>query len=163
MKKLLLILSFVFFGTVTHAQLVKTSTLTVTKSSSYWAAAEFGLTINAENSYLGGHFINGFKVGERFFTGIGLGLGTASNTYGDVVSIPIFAHVSYEFSKSKFSPYVAGNFGYNFIAGDGPIINPSAGLKINLQQGGVRVGIGIDTLFLWEIPALTMNLTYLFH
>ncbi len=66
-----------------------------------------------------------------------------SSRYDKYLEIPVFLHFSCEFMKTKCQPYVSANIGYR-LEYYTMFVQPTAGIKINLPTGGLRLGIGVD-------------------
>ncbi len=154
----------------------------------YWGAAEFATAFNKSvydsDYYFGFQIINGVNLWNDFYVGLGLGMGRYQDYdyswsyYSDRLheleiqyedygfALSFFGHLSYdipvslEFGGIGVSPYVAGNFGYMLFA-DYPVINLSIGFRIGFRNSAIRLGGGIEPLFMFEL-APTINLTYLF-
>ncbi len=129
---------------------------------SYFGAVEYGFTVNYYSFYSGVQIIQGMKV-AGFHLGAGIGFGYSldeGNYYG--FDMPIFAHLSYEFIQKACAPYIAFNVGY-LLFGESLIATPSVGLKLNFKNGtGMRIGVGYEPTFMWDVSALTMNIAYTF-
>ncbi len=106
-----------------------------------------------------GYFYKGFSVGLG--AGIGYGEtycwnGSYEEYYMDI-SLPVFLHVSQEFMKTKVSPYIEVDFGYDLIL-ENPLLHIMAGVDIKARgKQSFRVGGGYDVGYFMPVLSLSYN------
>lgn len=134
MKKLLLTLLCAATAFGSHAQLVQSSSLIVTKQKlpavarGYQQSVDAGynaLLSIAGNDLFGLNYIGGFRFNNTFFLGAGTGLNFRLNNpaFGadggypmklNAVNIPLYAHLRAYFLKERIAPFFALSFGGRF-------------------------------------------------
>jgi len=139
MKKLIVLLVFVFSIFETYSQ------------NGYEKAIELGGSLGVgtySNNTFSAAIINGYRLSDSFFTGIGVGIGYSNAIDAIAISrlgipteyrteallIPIYANFKVNLSKEKISPFVSANIGYTIDANqylkDAPgfMFQPSVGV-----------------------------------
>lgn len=87
---------------------------------------------------------------NKLFIGGGLGLNHTFTEY-ETTSIPLFAHIRYDFFKNNpktISPFVSCRVGYSYATGDksvnGLFINPSVGFRKGISS---TVGLNLSIAY----------------
>lgn len=131
MKKLLLTLLFAATAFGSHAQLVQSSSLIVTKQKLPAVARGYQQSVDAGynallniagNDLFSLNYIGGYRFDDTFFLGTGTGLDFKINNpvfeYGEgypmklnAVNIPLYAHLRVYFLKERIMPFLALSFG----------------------------------------------------
>ena len=131
MKKLLLTLLFAATAFSSHAQLVQSSSLIVTKQKlpavarGYQQSVDAGysaLLSIAGNDLFSLNYIGGFRFDDTFFLGAGTGLNFRLNPPAfdrgngypmklNAVNIPLYVHFRAYFLKERITPFFALSFG----------------------------------------------------
>ncbi len=108
-----------------------------------------------QNNNLKINIINGIKADPNF--AIGLGFGIRYYIKKDILLVPFFLDLQFQFSQKKISPYLSIDLGYSFFTSDefrgyGFLANPSLGVKIAVtNQNALYLGIG------YEIQSVSSN------
>lgn len=159
MKRFLLIVSVLMISVNAFAQ----------KQQGYEKTIEGFATIGmgeVSNTSFGIAMINGYRLNEQIFIGLGVGIGYANEVWsvekvdnytnvkkGESYPVPIFINGKYSLSTSKIAPYVSANVGYtldiNEYIKDAPglMIEPAFGFDFNLndtQFAYVQLGLNIQ-------------------
>lgn len=115
--------------------------------------------VNHKGKFLGWGVEDGFCIqplisagyqSNKLFIGGGLGLNHTFTEDG-ATSIPLFAHIRYDFFKNDpktFSPFISYRVGYSYAAGDfsdsGLFINPSFGFRKGISS---TVGLNLSIAY----------------
>ena len=159
MKKLLLIIGVLMVSANVFAQ----------KQQGYEKTIEGFAHIGMEevsNTSFGIAIINGYRLNEQIFIGLGVGIGYANEVWsvekegdytnvkkGESYPVPIFVNGKYSLSNNKIAPYMSVNVGYtldiNEYIKDAPglMIEPAFGFDFNLndtQFAYVQIGLNIQ-------------------
>jgi hypothetical protein len=149
-------------GDVDHIQRemvnVKSSRLHV-PSSGYFNRTDMGVLTgsgnNEKNAIFSTHMVNGYKINSRFYPGLGIGI-----EFYEQAVVPLFADVSYHFSRNVLSPFVRGSVGYSMPVEDPP---ENWGMHTN-NNGGLMYAAGLGTLIrLNGHNAISLSLVYRFQ
>jgi len=80
------------------------------KTGAYFHEFRTGLLFGEEDVSFAVHMLNGYQFNQYLGTGLGIGL----NTYGDYLTLPIYAAVKGYILDRKVSPFYFGDIGYGF-------------------------------------------------
>lgn len=93
--------------------------------------------------------VNGYRVIPEF--SVGAGVGVKYYIDADVVTIPLYAHLRTDLLRTKVTPFIALNAGYNISTNDyikgGALVEPSVGVGIRLnnsKQLNVSLGYSLN-------------------
>lgn len=93
--------------------------------------------------------VNGYRVIPEF--SVGAGVGVKYYIDADVVTIPLYAHLRTDLLRTKVTPFIALNAGYNISTNDyikgGALVEPSIGVGIRLnnsKQLNVSLGYSLN-------------------
>lgn len=111
----------------------------------YFCRTAMGVAFKKERNWQGPYTalypsfqtVHGYQWSRFFQTGLGMG----TDFYQEVITIPVFIHISGELFNTKVSPYYEIQFGDSFILSDKIWINNNS--EIN-ARGYFRVGGGIQ-------------------
>lgn len=161
MKKILLTLLFAATTFGSHAQLVQSSSLIVTKQKLPAVARGYQQSIDAGydarlsvagNDFFNLNYIGGFRFNETFFLGAGTGLNFKLNNPAfehendypmklNAVNIPLYVHFRAYFLKERITPFFALSLGGRFSTKRtlelplGEVKYNTCGLLLNPQVG----------------------------
>lgn len=161
MKKILLTLLFAATTFGSHAQLVQSSSLIVTKQKLPAVARGYQQSIDASydaqlsvagNDFFNLNYIGGFRFNDTFFLGAGTGLNFKLNNPVferenggtmplSTVNIPLYAHLRVYFLKERITPFFALSLGGRFSTKRtlelplGEVKYNTCGLLLNPQVG----------------------------
>lgn len=132
------------------------------KSKGYYGIAQVGLTDFPAGGNLAMasiSLINGYQFNR--YVGLGLGIGGDISTH-KVYNMPVFADLRINFLKTRVTPFVAIDLGYNaqftqtydYYSGDtkpqvyhGMVFNPSLGVKVGISKKvGASLALGYKML-----------------
>lgn len=89
--------------------------------------------------------VNGYRILPEF--SIGAGVGVKYYIQANIVTIPLYAHLRTDLLRTKVTPFIALNAGYNISTNDyikgGALVEPSIGVGIRSNNGGqVNISLG---------------------
>jgi hypothetical protein len=105
----------------------------------YFNRSDLGILMgsgNENNSIFTFQMVNGYKIGYRYFPGVGLGV-----EFFEQAVIPVFADFSYVLGKGRVMPFFRGSLGYSFPLEDPP---EQWGSR-TVNHGGILYGLGCGT------------------
>ncbi len=106
----------------------------------YFNRTDMGLLVGSGNSSNNVVFslqmVNGYKLGRRYYPGIGTGI-----EFYDHAVVPLFADFTYALSENRVSPFLRASFGYSF-----PMDDPQEQFgAITENKGGILYALGVGT------------------
>jgi hypothetical protein len=128
-------------------------------SSGYFNRTDMGVLIgtgnNEKNAIFSAQMVNGYKIDSRFYPGFGIGI-----EFYEQAVVPLFADMSYHFSRNVLSPFVRGSVGYSLPVEDPP---ETWGVSTN-NNGGYMYALGLGTFIrLNGHNSLSISLVYRFQ
>ena len=129
------------------------------EENGYFNRTDLGVLIgsgsNDKNLIFGVQMVNGYKINNRIYPGLGTGL-----EFFDQAFLPLYADVSYYFLNRSVSPFIRGSFGYTL-----PLEDPIEDRGTNIDsQGGCMVAMGVGTsVRISQNNALNISLIYRFQ
>lgn len=128
-------------------------------SSGYFNRTDLGLLIgtgnNEKNAIFSTQMVNGYKIHSKFYPGIGIGI-----EFYEQAVVPLFADMSYHFSRNVLSPFVRGSIGYSVPVEDPPEV---WGVSQH-NNGGYMYAAGLGTFIrLNGHNSLSISLIYRFQ
>jgi hypothetical protein len=125
----------------------------------YFNRTDLGLLIgsgnNSGNVVFSLQMVNGYKLGRRYYPGIGTGL-----EFYDYAVVPVFADFTYAITESRVGPFLRGSIGYSI-----PIEEPREQWgTLTKNKGGILLAAGVGTsIRTGSSSALTLSLVYRFQ
>ncbi|MDZ7604469.1 MAG: hypothetical protein U5K79_02545 [Cyclobacteriaceae bacterium] len=112
------------------------------KTDAFYHEFRTGLLFGEEDVSFAVHTLNGYQFNQYLGTGLGIGL----NTFGDYLTLPIYATVKGYILDRKVSPFYFGDIGYGFAWRNN---NNSAFYQVNNLKGGYywQLGLGYQVNF----------------
>ena len=128
-------------------------------SDGYFNRTDMGVLVgtgnNEKNAIFSVQMVNGYKIQNRFYPGIGIGI-----EFYEQAVVPVFADISYHFGRNSFSPFIRGSFGYAI-----PLENPPDiwGVRTD-NKGGYMYAAGLGTsIRINQHNSLSISLIYQFQ
>jgi len=125
----------------------------------YFNRTDMGFLIgsgnNQNNVVFSLQMVNGYKLGKKYYPGIGTGL-----EFYEYAVVPLFADFSYALSDNRVSPFLRASLGYSF-----PVEEPREqwGSRTD-NNGGILYIVGLGTsIRTGASSALSISLVYRFQ
>lgn len=117
----------------------------------YFGVVNFGyeIAVNNGDDRIKLDVVNGYRIIPEF--SVGAGVGVKYYIDADVVTIPLYAHLRTDLLRTKVTPFIALNAGYNisthsYVKG-GALVEPAVGVGIRLnnrKQLNVSLGYSLN-------------------
>jgi hypothetical protein len=125
----------------------------------YFNRTDMGFLIgsgnNQNNVIFSLQMVNGYKLGKRYYPGIGTGV-----EFYEHAVVPLYADFSYMLMDSRVSPFVRGSVGYSFSIEDPPEV---WGARTD-NRGGMLYAAALGTsVRTGSSSALTISIVYRFQ
>ncbi len=132
---------------------------TGTSSHGYFNRTDLGALIgsgnNEKNTIFSAQMVNGYKIGRRYFPGIGVGI-----EFYEYTVVPVYADFSYFITDHGVRPFLRGSFGYSI-----PLENSREEMGVRTDnRGGFLYVAGIGTsIRTGPASAMVISMVYRFQ
>jgi hypothetical protein len=123
------------------------------KTDAFYHEFRTGLLFGEDQVSFAVHSMNGYQFNQYLGTGLGIGL----NTFGDYLSMPIYATVKGYILDRKVSPFYFGDIGYGFAWHNN---NNSDYYRVSNLKGGYYWQLGLGYQVNFFNSAFTMAIGY---
>ncbi len=123
------------------------------KSNAFYHEFRTGFLFGADEVSFAVHTLNGYQFNQYLGTGLGIGL----NTFGDYLTMPIYATVKGYILDRKVSPFYFGDVGYGFAWRNN---NNSDYYQVSNLKGGYYWQLGMGYQVNFFNSAFTMAIGY---